>query len=304
MLNFIKNKNHGNIILIYHSSFDENDMERDKFIENVTPENIITQINFLKNFYNIVPLDYLFSKECGENNMAITFDDCYENLFTMILPELVKMKIYSTIFLIGNSFDDKIFWREKITYLMRSKSLFSEFKSLYSTKFKYPINLDSFYRDSKSYKFNSGNLDQCIDDFLMQKNISLNTNLLSDKSKLIDSEYVNYGNHTLNHYVLSTLSYEQQLHEIESNQKFLDSLNLNLSQVLALPFGGFPDFNDNTILALNQLGINKVLLNNNLINQKTMTQLKNSNVDYLERLTTSNNKYLFYYRMFKHMINI
>ena len=114
MLNFIKNKNHGNIILIYHSSFDENDMERDKFIENVTPDNIITQINFLKNFYNIVPLDYLFSKECGENNMAITFDDCYENLFTMILPELVKMKIYSTIFLIGNSFDDKIFWREKI----------------------------------------------------------------------------------------------------------------------------------------------------------------------------------------------
>ena len=128
--------------------------------------------------------------------------------------------------------------------------------------------------------------------------------MLSDKSKLIDSEYVNYGNHTLNHYVLSTLSYEQQLHEIESNQKFLDSLNLNLSQVFAFPFGRFPDFNENSLSALSDLGINKVLLNNNLINQKTMTQLKNSNVDYLERLTTSNNKYLFYYRMFKHMINI
>ena len=45
---------------------------------------------------------------------------------------------------------------------------------------------------------------------------------LNDKSKLIDSEYVNYGNHTLNHYVLSTLSYEQQLSEIETNQKFLN----------------------------------------------------------------------------------
>ena len=304
MFKYIKNKNNGNIILIYHSSFDQKDSERDKFIHNVTPNNIITQINLLKDYYNIVPIDDMFSKDSGENNMAITFDDGYENLFTTIVPELVKMKIHSSVFLIGNSFDKKIFWREKITYLINNKSLFSEFHSLYSEKFKYPINLDSFYRDSKSYKFNSGNLDQCIDDFLTQKNISLNTNLLSDKSKLIDSEYVNYGNHTLNHYVLSTLSYDQQLHEIESNQIFLDSLNLNLSQVFAFPFGGFPDFNENTILALNQLGINKVLLNNNLINQKTMTQLKNSNVDYLERLTTSNNKYLFYYRMFKHMINI
>ena len=304
MLNFIKNTNNGNIVLIYHSSFDKKNKARDEYIHNVTPNNIITQINFLKNYYKIIPVDDFFSTDIGQNNMAITFDDGYENLFTTIVPELIKMKIYSTIFLIGSSFEKKIFWREKITYLISNKSLFSEFHSLYSEKFKYPINLDSFYRDSKSYKFNSGNLDQCIDEFLTQKNISLNTNLLSDKSKLIDSEYVNYGNHTLNHYVLSTLSYEQQLHEIESNQKFLDSLNLNLSQVFAFPFGRFPDFNENSLSALSDLGINKVLLNNNLINQKTMTQLKNSNVDYLERLTTSNNKYLFYYRMFKHMINI
>ena len=304
MLNFIKNTNNGNIVLIYHSSFDKKNKARDEYIHNVTPNNIITQINFLKKYYKIIPVDDFFSTDIGQNNMAITFDDGYENLFTTIVPELIKMKIYSTIFLIGSSFEKKIFWREKITYLISNKSLFSEFHSLYSEKFKYPINVDSFYRDSKSYKFNSGNLDQCIDDFLTQKNISLNTNLLSDKSKLIDSEYVNYGNHTLNHYVLSTLSYEQQLHEIESNQKFLDSLNLNLSQVFAFPFGRFPDFNENSLSALSDLGINKVLLNNNLINQKTMTQLKNSNVDYLERLTTSNNKYLFYYRMFKHMINI
>lgn len=304
MFKYIKNKTNGNIILIYHSSFDQKDTERDKFIHNVTPNNVITQINFLKDYYNIVPIDDIFSKNCGENNMAITFDDGYENLFTTIVPELVKMKIHSTIFLIGNSFAKKIFWREKITYLISNKPLFSEFASLYSNKFKYPIILDSFYRDSKSYKFNSMNLDNCMDEFLTKKNISLNTNLLSDKSKLVDNEYVNYGNHTLNHYVLSTLSYEQQLNEIESNQKFLDSLNLNLSQVFAFPFGGFPDFNQNTILALTQLGINKVLLNNNLINQNTMKQLANSNVNYLERLTTSNNKYLFYYRMFKHIINI
>ena len=47
------------------------------------------------------------------------------------------------------------FWREKITYLMSNKPLFSEFKHLYSSKFEYQIDFDSFYRDSKSFKFNS-----------------------------------------------------------------------------------------------------------------------------------------------------
>ncbi|MFL2767433.1 MAG: polysaccharide deacetylase family protein [Dehalococcoidia bacterium] len=304
MLNFIKNTNNGNIVLIYHSSFDKKNKARDEYIHNVTPNNIITQINFLKKYYKIIPVDDFFSPDIGQNNMAITFDDGYKNLFTTIVPELIKMKIYSTIFLIGSSFDKKPFWREKITYLMSNKPLFSEFKHLYSSKFEYQIDFDSFYRDSKSFKFNSMDLDHSINEFLAQKHISLESNLLDDKSKLIDSEYVNYGNHTFNHYVLSTLSYQQQLKEIETNHNFLHSLNLNLSQVFAFPFGGLPDFNENSLSALSDLGITKVLLNNNLINRQSMQKLKNSNVNYLERFTTSNNKYLFYYRMLKNMISM
>ena len=63
MFKYIKNKNNGNIILIYHSSFDQKDSERDKFIHNVTPNNIITQITFLKDYYTIVPIDDIFSKD-------------------------------------------------------------------------------------------------------------------------------------------------------------------------------------------------------------------------------------------------
>ena len=304
MFSFIKNKNNGNIILIYHSSFGNKDKQRDTYLHNVTPDNIITQINFLKHYYKIISIDDLFSSENGQNNMAITFDDGYENLFTTIIPELIDMKIYCTIFLIGSSFDKKIFWREKIAHLINNSSMFSEFKSLYSNKFKYPIDLDSFYQDSKLSKFNSIDLDNYIDEFFMKEKIFLKTNLLNDKSKLIDSEYVNYGNHTLNHYVLSTLSYEQQLSEIETNQKFLNKLNLNLSEVFAFPFGSYLDFNQDSLLALSDLGITKVLLNNNLINRQSMQKLNNSNVNFLERFATSNNKYLFYYRMLKNMISI
>jgi len=303
VVNFLKNKNNGNLVLIYHSSFKSKHKNRDTFIHNVTPKNILEQINFLSYFYDIVSVDNIFESE-SNNQMAITFDDGYENLFDTILPELHKKKIPSTVFLIGSSFSGNIFWREKITYLLQHKALFNRFKSQNFSKFKSEINYETFYRDSKSSKFNSKKLDFYLNEFFSNENIKLDSNLLSDPKKLINSEYVNYGNHTFNHYVLSTLSYEEQYEEIKKTKDFLNSLDLNLSNVFAFPFGGYTDFNDNTLSILSDLNIDNVLLNNNIINDHVLNKLNRSDVNYLERFTTSNNKYLFIVRILKNLLNI
>jgi len=303
MFKYLTNHKNGNLVLIYHSSFQSKNKNRDAFIHNVTPKNILEQINFLSYFYDIVSIDNIFESK-SNNQMAITFDDGYANLFDAILPELHVKKIPSTVFLIGSSFFGNIFWREKTTYLLQHKTLFDRFKSQYFTKFKSQINYETFYRDSKSFKFNSKKLDFYLNDFFSNENIKLDSNLLSDPKKLINSEYVNYGNHTFNHYVLSTLSYEEQYEEIKKTKDFMNSLDLNLSNVFAFPFGGYTDFNDNTLSILSDLNIDNVLLNNNIINDHALNKLNHFNVNYLDRFTTSNNKYLFIIRILKNLLNI
>ena len=44
-----------------------------------------------------------------------------------------------------------------------------------------------------------------------------------EKNNLINNEYVSYGNHTYNHYVLSSLTEEEQYYEIFNNMKLLKS---------------------------------------------------------------------------------
>ena len=147
MLDLIKRKNIGNIVLIYHSSFSDKNILRDSYIHNVTPENIIKHVEILSKFYDLVKLDDLFSTDSKiEGKMAITFDDGYANLFQNILPSLIKKRIHSTIFLIGNTLNGKVLWREKIAYLLRNPDVFKEFNKFYSKHVSQKWDFETFYR--------------------------------------------------------------------------------------------------------------------------------------------------------------
>ena len=295
MLDLIKRKNIGNIVLIYHSSFSDKNILRDSYIHNVTPENIIKHIDMLSKFYDLVKLDDLFSTDSKiEGKMAITFDDGYANLFQNILPSLIKKRIHSTIFLIGNTLNGKVLWREKIAYLLRNPDVFKEFNKFYSKHVSQKWDFETFYRQSKLFKFNSKTLDKYLDQFLNLHGFDIKTNLISNKNNLINNEYVSYGNHTYNHYVLSSLTEEEQYYEINNNVQLLKKLDINLSKVFAFPFGGMNDYNKLTIKILDDLNINKVLLSNNMINFSGVKNI--NNVKYLDRFAPSNNKYHLIYR--------
>ena len=301
MFGLIKRRNIGNIILIYHSSFSDKNILRDQYIHNVTPENIINQIEILSKFYDLVNLDDLFCFDSKiDGKMAITFDDGYSNLFKDILPELIQKKIHSTVFLIGNTFHGNILWREKIAYLLKNPKIFNEFKDFYSKNVSFNWDYKTFYRESKSFKFNSKELDNYLDQFLSDYSYDIKTNLVSEKENLIKNDYVSYGNHTYNHYVLSSLTEEEQYYEIFNNVQLLSDLGVNLSNVFAFPFGGLNDYNKSTLKILNDLNIKNVLLSNNVMNFYGAGNI--NNVKYLDRFSPSNNKYYFIYRILKNII--
>tara|TARA_Y100000590_G_C15699159_1_gene1006195 strand:- start:996 stop:1778 length:783 start_codon:yes stop_codon:yes gene_type:complete len=240
-----------------------------------------------------LPIDQLF--ELGiqndkniEGKLSITFDDGYVNIFANILDELIKLNIPVTMFLIGNMFNNKIFWRNKIIYLLNNETSLIKFIEQYNKKNNFKINKNFFYQQSKSEKVNSIKLDRSLDKFFIDNNLvhELNASIITDKNLLIKNKLITYGNHTYNHYVLSSLSYDEQKEEIQKNKKLLDSLNLNLSKVFAIPFGGNADYNLDTLKVLRDLNISNVLLCNNKLNTNLNTC---KNLNFLDRLITGNN---------------
>ena len=60
-------------------------------------------------------------------------------------------------------------------------------------------------------------------------------------------EHHKIGFHTINHFNLSKLRYDDQITEIELGRKYLDAMIGKEVEVFAYPFGGRIHYNDNTL---------------------------------------------------------
>ena len=294
--------NIGNINLAYHASFNVIPADFKKTIHNVTPENILKQALLLKKYLDIISIDELFTlpEDKMEGKISLTFDDGYDNNFNGILQKLSAHSIPVTVFLIGNSLNKKSYWRDKIIFLENNKKYLNEFITLFQKNTNIQFDQNHFFKQSKQNNINSMILDNALDTFIKKNNLhdKIYLNLISDANKLIKSKFVKYGNHTFNHYVMSSLTYDEQKKEILSNKNFLSTLNVETTDVFALPFGTYQDINIDTIKVLNELKINKVLLCNNTINNKNNC-FEINKIKFLDRLTPSNNIYRLIYNIFK-----
>tara|TARA_B000000460_G_C21527454_1_gene399007 strand:+ start:1563 stop:2450 length:888 start_codon:yes stop_codon:yes gene_type:complete len=276
-----------------------------KTIHNVTPHNILKQALLLKKYFDIISIDELFNlpERKIDGKVSITFDDGYKNIFNEILNELSKYSIPVTVFLIGNSLKNKPFWRDKIIFLLNNKKYLNEFIAFFNNENKIKLNNQNFFLDTKNNHINSKILDETLDKFLTDNKLyeNININLISNADELIKNKFITYGNHTLNHYVMSSLNYEEQKSEILDNKNFLSTLNINTTNIFALPFGTYNDLNMDTIKILKDTNINKVLLCNNKINNKN-DYLNYDSIQFLDRLAPSNNIFRLILNIFKNTI--
>ena len=294
--------NIGNINLIYHSSFKEIPEELRKTIHNVTPQNILKQALLFKKYLDIISIDELFSLPIKERDgkVSITFDDGYNNIFDEILVKLSDNSVPVTVFLVGNSLNKKPYWRDKVIFLNNNKKYLIEFIKFFQKNTNIKFNINNFFQESKQSNINSLLLDKALDKFfkIHDLNEKVDLNLVTDPNKLIKNKFIKYGNHTTNHYVMSSLTYDEQKKEILNNKNYLASLNIQMSDVFALPFGTYQDINFDTIKILKELNINKVLLCGNTINNSN-NYFEIDNIKFLDRLTPSNNIYRVIYNMLK-----
>ncbi|WP_424946030.1 polysaccharide deacetylase family protein [Candidatus Spongiihabitans sp.] len=259
---------HNGLILLYHFIARETPDALLKTLHNVPPTTLQTHIKALSRFFKFVSLREFSRAKSKRGLAAITFDDGYRNVIKNALPVLEYFGYPATLFLNPITFSKRCSWRDKIRYLIHHQ-LEQEFAS----EFSFHNKSGRFYRYSKHPQNNSALLDQALDNFLnnflhnfpQRRRNNLGGDLGDDLGDSICSDLygnspyaqipnlpthhplMSYGNHSQNHYVLSSLTDSQQAQEIErAHQCLQDIPNLTLSECFSAPFGGDQDINSAT----------------------------------------------------------
>lgn len=289
-----RNKTH---VLLYHACIDPAELDKKENIHNISPENFKKQLIWFKRNFDIISLENIDSKSKRSYKLVITFDDVYSSFFESCLPVLEDLEIPVTLFVNGNVAKGQKSWREKVRYLIK-KELVEKF--LYESEClnASEIKPENFYFLTKQKEINSKILSKEIDMFFKKNSIadSKSNFCISNVNELIDHPLITYGNHSLNHFVLSSLSYEEQYEEIYENQLFLESLNLKISKYFSVPFGNLNDFNQETVDILKMLNFKGLLLSRNKVNSK----IGNSdNFLYIERFMPGSSIWKAYQQLLK-----
>ena len=256
------------LVLLYHSSYKNLPSDLSTAIHNVEPNELRKQLIWLKNHFNIVPIDELFSSDDIRGKAAITFDDAYQSFFDEAVPIFQELNIPCTVFIVGCTMDNKIFWRDKIRYII-NKSLIKDFldKNIQFCK-RHKINFDNFYSRTKHKSVNSLEIDNLLDQYLETNNINLKSlsYCLNDRKMLSKDKLFTYGSHSYSHYVMSSLSEDQQNDEILKNKYLLEDIDINLSNIFSIPFGGDETFNETTLKLLLTNNYNGYMYSRNRVN--------------------------------------
>lgn len=265
------------LILLYHSVLEEIPPDLAGGLHNVRPHIFAEQVDWLARHFEIMELDEFMRLGDVRGKAAITFDDAYRSVFDHGLPMLKARGLPATIFINADTMRGGAFWRDKVRYLIAS-DLVADFVAFRRDRWPGCPALEpaTFYRQSKTQAINSRELDQQIDAFaecikLEDDFAGLAAHIVAEDA-LVDDPLVAYGNHSLGHFVLSSLDRDQQSAEIRENQEALVRLKLPLSNVFAFPFGGLSDFNDDTLSILRDDGYSGAVLSRSRLNGKTRYQ--------------------------------
>jgi peptidoglycan/xylan/chitin deacetylase (PgdA/CDA1 family) len=246
------------IVLLYHSINPENPGKPVESIHNISPHDFSQHIQDLSPFFSFVSLEVFSSSPNKTGLAAITFDDGYKNILKNAIPVLEKHQIPGTLFINGITFEGKYNWRDKVRHIIRYQNE-QDFLQNSNSKFQD----GRFYRFSKSQQNNSRLFDKELDRYFKEKTIDVYSNYpyLKLEDLILDHPLLTYGNHTYNHYVLSSLEKTEQKHEIFEGQRALQPLPEEIiSGCFSAPFGGYSDITKETLSLCSEAGYHSILM--------------------------------------------
>ena len=246
-----------NPVLLYHSVGYSSNFNNN--IDHISLDILNSQLKSIQKYWKFVSIDEYVNAKNKKNLASITIDDGYKNVIDESLHVFKNLNIPLTLFINSSTFENKIFWRDKVRYIIDNNLV----KTYISNSNLFNKNdIKNFYSISKNPKFNSIQVEKDLDKFLEESRIKIDDKYkfcFNNESYLIKDDLITYGNHTANHYLLSSLNKEEQYQEILKCKNFIDNMDVNKSEVFSIPFGGIQSFNDDTLSNLEDLNYKKIL---------------------------------------------
>jgi len=235
--------------LCYHSISNVLNSEKENIHTN-TQSQFIKQIKFFKKHLTFLNIkEFLIEKTKGTKNITtITFDDAYRNISYNAIPFLIEEQIPFTIFVNSSVLYGEILWRDSLRQIISTglSSLFVKHLS----EFGIQLTVDTLYKGTKSPQLNSQLIHELTEDFFTKNNFKRDNSFYLSKEVLVAisrNPLCSIGNHTQNHYVLSSLPKNVQENEIKLGFEKLKNNDLNPIKIFAAPFGGYQTINQDTI---------------------------------------------------------
>lgn len=229
----------------------------------------------IRHRYHIITVDAIEAWMHGENDsdmintVAFTFDDGYQDQADLIREVFVPMGVPANMFLITDFVDGKTWpWDAKINWLIWNAPRKLIKMTVGKAELKLDLDGDEQQRRHASRMFRNivkylkpGEMRRAIDVLAAAVEISLpavppacHQPIAWDEARTLESQGVRFGSHSVNHYVFSSLDYDEAVRQLrDSRQRLLAELKYPLA-TFCYPVGGNEDYTGRELLALPEAG--------------------------------------------------
>lgn len=254
------------VVFTYHATFTDPPCELIG-LDNVRPTILFEQITSLKKLFTVVSIDEFCAARCTRGLASITFDDGYKSLVTDCWSVFESLDVPVTFF-VNSAFFSKnsISWRDKVRCIL-NHGLDLEFRAF--TKNRLLLSSGDLLLATKDPRINTRIVDAELDIFLKHNCLAVPPHHFFDSPQYLrQSHRVSYGNHSHQHYALSSLSDADQRKEIIETHEFLRRIpGIQLSNVFCAPFGEDGYINLSTTETVKELGYSAMVMNRGGLNR-------------------------------------
>lgn len=252
------------MILLYHKV---GILQHDYNYLGVTPKNFRYQLEYIKEYCRIVPVE----KAKGDE-ISITFDDGFEDFYTEIYPYLLENEIPATIFITtGKIGSAEELWTSELLRLIFTSNNNGQCFHMKTPMFAYDFPVRSLEDKITMYhalrRICMKSEEEILNSIVEQLRIWAGIGFVGRKEYrfltereikiLSDDSLVTIGAHTHNHISLGAFGKEYQEKEIIRAKAALERITGKQVQYFSYPFGGKYDYNEKTIEILKQTGFRK-----------------------------------------------
>lgn len=291
-------------IIMYH--YVRPNSDNYPFFKNLDLNNFTKQLDYFEKKFGFVSKeDYQESIKTGipKNGVVLTFDDGFKDHYKYVLPELKKRGLWGIFYIpTAQYLSNKLLGVHRVHYMKGKYGSTYILKEVLKKTKNYMINPDLIKQFSETtYHF----FDRDDDEKKLQRLLnyyvdykerdkildSLMINLF-DESELFKETYLNkneiielyksgniVGPHTVNHKVLSRLSYDDQYFEINESLNFLNKIVDIKYKSFCYPYGYKSSYNDLTKQILESLEFDDACIFDNKLTNTKINKYELSRID-------------------------